>query len=558
MSTTRIKLFEDFRKDSSVKNIYLDTKNNPEASKKLILEWQLESTAGNGGGSPQTYKEGAEKAFDVYKQVLKNGGQPPQQGGKGGKGGQDGQQQIPIEDQNGQDNQGDKNQNDNNIPGLDSVPNPNNANGSNKGSDYDKGYQQAQKDYKDGKLDLNGNDQSGKQGGQQGQQGQSGQQGSQSGSQSSSQSGQQGSQSGQGQQGSQSGQQGQGQSGAYQQGYNDAIKHIKNSLANGDSNKDSDSNFGDDIISTAEKRLIGGHLMSTEDLRKVVSGERQFQKVSSTGGQDGGDLQRKEFNDNILSASAGADELIISKVLKNLKDIGKDSVANILKKKSLINKTKPVKDWKKELARYLGNAFEHTRDFEIKSGHRHFLESPFVMPYMDDYTDDTPRIDLYFFVDVSGSVSKQQHWGFLVTIYQIAENALKTNDLEGDITIVPFDSSIDMKNVIKCKTADDVLAIKELKVVEGGTQWEPIVKYFNHIEKEDKRHTPKHIIVLTDGGFFEYPDLKLFGAAQKLLNKKVLFIVWDNREFRCSFAAKTTGNQDAIYVSSQDLFGVSL
>lgn len=538
MSTTRIKLFEDFRKDSSVKNIYLDTKNNPDASKKLILEWQLESTAGSGGGSPQTYKEGAEKAFDVYKQVLKNGGQPPQQGGQGGQGGQ---QQIPIDNQGGQGGQGGKNQNDNNIPGLDSVPNPNNANGSNKGSDYDKGYQQAQKDYKDGKLDLNGNDQSGKQG-----QGQSG-----------SQSGSQGGQSGQ--QSGQSGQQGgQGQSGAYQQGYNDAIKHIKNSLANGDSNKDSDSNFGDDIISTAEKRLIGGHLMSTEDLRKVVSGERQFQKASSTGGQDGGDLQRKEFNDSILSASAGADEVIISKVLKNLKDIGKDSVANILKKKSLINKTKPVKDWKKELARYLGNAFEHTRDFEIKSGHRHFLESPFVMPYMDDYTDDTPRIDLYFFVDVSGSVSKQQHWGFLVTIYQIAENALKTNELEGDITIVPFDSSIDMKNVIKCKTADDVLAIKELKVVEGGTQWEPIVKYFNHIEKEDKKHTPKHIIVLTDGGFFEYPDLKLFGAAQKLLNKKVLFIVWDNREFRCSFAAKTTGNQDAIYVSSEDLFGVSL
>lgn len=536
--STRIKLFEDFRKDSSVKNIYLDTKNNPDASKKLILEWQLESTAGSGGGSPQTYKEGAEKAFDVYKQVLKNGGQPPQQGGQGG---QSGQQQIPIDDQSGQGGQGGKNQNDNNIPGLDSVPNPNNANGSNKGSDYDKGYQQAQKDYEDGKLDLNGDSQSGQQG-----QGQSG-----------SQSGSQGGQSGQ--QSGQSGQQGgQGQSGAYQQGYNDAIKRIKNSLANGDSNKDSDSNFGDDIISTAEKRLIGGHLMSTEDLRKVVSGERQFQKGSSTGGQDGGDLQRKEFNDSILSASAGADEVIISKVLKNLKDIGKDSVANILKKKSLINKTKPVKDWKKELARYLGNAFEHTRDFEIKSGHRHFLESPFVMPYMDDYTDDTPRIDLYFFVDVSGSVSKQQHWGFLVTIYQIAENALKTNDLEGDITIVPFDSSIDMKNVIKCKTADDVLAIKELKVVEGGTQWEPIVKYFNHIEKEDKRHTPKHIIVLTDGGFFEYPDLKLFGAAQKLLNKKVLFIVWDNREFRCSFAAKTTGNQDAIYVSSEDLFGVSL
>lgn len=517
--STRIKLFEDFRKDSSVKNIYLDTKNNPDASKKLILEWQLESTAGSGGGSPQTYKEGAEKAFDVYKEVLKNGGQPPQQGGQGG---QSGQQQIPIDAQGGQ---GGQNQSDNNIPGLDSVPNPNNANGSNKGSDYDKGYQQAQKDYEDGKLDLNGDGQSGQQGGQSGQQG------------------------------------GKGQSGAYQQGYNDAVKHIKNSLANGDSNKDSDSNFGDDIISTAEKRLIGGHLMSTEDLRKVVSGERQFQKGSSAEGQNGGnggDLQRKEFNDSILSASAGADELIISKVLKNLKDIGKDSVANILKKKSLINKTKPVKDWKKELARYLGNAFEHTRDFEIKSGHRHFLESPFVMPYIDDYKDDTPRIDLYFFVDVSGSVSKQQHWGFLVTIYQIAENALKTNELEGDITIVPFDSSIDMKNVIKCKTADDVLAIKELKVVEGGTQWEPIVKYFNHIEKEDKRHTPKHIIVLTDGGFFEYPDLKLFGAAKKLLNKKVLFIVWDNREFRCSFAAKTTGNQDAIYVNSEDLFGKQL
>jgi hypothetical protein len=63
--------------------------------------------------------------------------------------------------------------------------------------------------------------------------------------------------------------------------------------------------------------------------------------------------------------------------------------------------------------------------------------------------------------------------------------------------------------------------------------------------------------VLTDGGFSEYPDLKLSGAAQKLLNKKVLFIVWDNREFRCSFAAKV-GNQDAIYVNSQDLFGVSL
>ena len=537
--STRIKLFEDFIKDSSVKNIYIDTKINPDASKKLILEWQLESTAGSGGGSPQTYKEGAEKAFDVYKQVLKNGGQPPHQGGKSGQGGQ---QQIPIDGQNGQSSQG---KSDNNIPGLDSVPNPNNANGSNKGSDYDKGYQQAQKDYEDGKLDLNGDSQSGQQGGQSGQQ--SDQQGDQS-VQSGSQSGQSG----------KSGQQGQEQSGAYQQGYNDAVKHIKNSLANGDSNKDSGSNFGDDIISTAEKRLIGGHLMSTEDLRKVVSGERQFQKVSSTGGQDGGDLQRKEFNDSILSASAGADEVIISKVLKNLKDIGKDSVANILKKKSLINKTKPIKDWKKELARYLGNAFEHTRDFEIKSGHRHFLESPFVMPYMDDYTDDTPRIDLYFFVDVSGSVSKQQHWEFLVTIYQIAENALKTNDLEGDITIVPFDSSIDMKNVIKCKIADDVLAIKELKVVEGGTQWEPIVKYFNHIEKEDKRHTPKHIIVLTDGGFYEYPDLKLFGAAQKLLNKKVLFIVWDNREFRCSFAAKTTGNQDAIYVSSKDLFGVSL
>ena len=537
--STRIKLFEDFIKDSSVKNIYLDTKTNPDASKKLILEWQLESTAGSGGGSPQTYKDGAEKAFDVYKQLLKNGGQPPQQGGKGG---QSGQQQIPIDGQSGQDSQGGQGQSNNNIPGLDSVPNPNNANGLNKGSDYHKGYQQAQKDYEDGKLDLNGDSQSGQQSGQQGSQSgsQSGQSGQQGQGQSSSQSGQQG------------GQQGQGQSGAYQQGYNDAVKHIKNSLAG--KNKDSDSNFGDDIISVAEKRLIGGHLMSTDDLRKVVSGERQFQKGSSTGEQDGGDLQRKEFNDRILSSSPGSDELLISKVLTNLRDIGKDSVANILKKKSLINKTKPVRNWENELKKYLGNAFKHKINYEIKIGHRHYLESDFVKPYIRDNRANVRRIDLYFFVDVSGSVSKQQHWGFLVTIYHIAEAALKNNKLNGDITIVPFDSAIDMKNVIKCKTANDVLKIKELNVVEGGTSWEPIVKYFNYIEEEDKRHTPKHIIVLTDGGFDKYPDLKLFGAAQKLLNKKVLFIVWDNREFRCSLAAKVDG-QD---VSSEDLFGKNL
>ena len=522
--STRIKLFEDFIKDSYVKNIYLDTKINPDASKKLILEWQLESTAGSGGGSPQTYKDGAEKAFDVYKQLLKNGGQPPQQGGKGG---QSGQQQIPIEGQSGQNSQGGQGQSNNNIPGLDSVPNPNNANGSNKGSDYDKGYQQAQKDYEDGKLDLNGDGQSGQQG-----QGQS-----------SSQSGQQG------------GQQGQGQSGAYQQGYNDAVKHIKNSLAG--KNKDSDSNFGDDIISVAEKRLIGGHLMSTDDLIKVVSGESGFQKGSSTGEQDGGDFQRKEFNDNIKHADAGRDGELINKVLKNLRDAGKDSVANILKKKSLINKTKPIKDWKNELAKYLGNAFKQKINYEIKIGHRHYLESDFVKPYIRDNREKIPRIDLYFFVDVSGSVSKQQHWGFLVTIYQIAEAALKNNKLNGDITIVPFDSAIDVNNVIKCKTEYDVLAIKELKVVDGGTSWKAIVNYFNYINKNDKKHTPKHIIVLTDGWFGEYPNLQLEGDAQKLLNKKVLFIVWDNREFRCSFAAKVDG-QDAIYVSSEDLFGKNL